>query len=232
VRVRAFDGFWQVTLLPRVFPVSVYLVEEPDGLTLIDTGLPQMATGILRATARIGQPIRRIALTHSHLDHAGGLDRLRAALPDAVVACSAREAPLLAGDLSLRPGEPPALGGVLPGRWVSARTAPDQMLVDGEKWGSLTAVATPGHTPGHMAYYHDPSGAVFAGDAFQVRGGLAVAGQHRPTFPFVARATWNAMLALASGRRLARLPVRWLAAAHGQVLVNPVPAMRHIVGAG
>jgi len=231
MRVRRFDGFWQVTWLPRGFPISVYLVEEPDGLTLIDAGLPVMATGLLRAAGRIGHPIRRIALTHSHLDHAGGLDRLKDTLPDVVVVCSEREAPLVAGDLSLRAGEPPAVGGVLPGRWAAARTSPDRALIDGDELGSLTAIATPGHTPGHMAYFHEPSGAVFAGDAFQVRGGLAVAGQHRPLFPFVARATWNTALALASGRHLASLPVRYLATAHGEVLADPVPAMLDAIGA-
>jgi len=230
MRVRAYEGFWQVTMLPRAFPISVYLVHDPDGLTLVDTGLPSMADGILRAADRLDRPIRRIALTHSHLDHAGALDRLKAALPDAVVACSAREAPLLAGDLSLQPGEPPAVAGVLPGRWVAARTVPDQILGDGDKLGSLTVVATPGHTPGHVAYFHEPSGAVFAGDAYQVRGGLAVAGQPRPLFPFVGRATWSAALALTSGQRLVRLPVRYLAAAHGEVLVDPVRAMRSTVG--
>jgi len=230
MRVRKFEGFWQVTLLPGVFPVSVYLVEEQDGLTLVDTGLPFMASGILRVTGRLGRPIRRIVLTHGHMDHAGGLDRLKDSLPDARVASSSREAVLLSGDLSLRPGESPS-GKNPPGSWVKARTTPDDLLEDGDSVGPLTAVATPGHTPGHMAYFHEPSGAVFAGDAFQVQGGLGVAGQPRPWFPFVAPATWNKTLALSSARRLAELPVRYLAATHGDVLADPVPAMLRAIEA-
>jgi len=99
VRVKQLGRCWQVTTFPGVFPVNAYLIDEGDQLTLVDTGLPLSASGILRAAARIGRPITRIALTHAHQDHAGAVDRLVEALPQAEVACSRREAPLLAGDL-------------------------------------------------------------------------------------------------------------------------------------
>ncbi|HZB76789.1 MAG TPA: MBL fold metallo-hydrolase, partial [Solirubrobacteraceae bacterium] len=63
--------------------VNAYLVEEDDGLTLIDTALPRSEKAILAAAERLGRPIVRIVLTHAHQDHIGSLDALHAALPDA-----------------------------------------------------------------------------------------------------------------------------------------------------
>ena len=67
--------------------VNAYLVEEEDGLTLVDTMLPRSEKQILAAAQALGAPIRRIVLTHAHGDHIGSLDALAAALPDARVSC-------------------------------------------------------------------------------------------------------------------------------------------------
>ncbi len=100
----------QLTRFPRLFPVNCYLVREDDGLTLIDTGISGSAPAILAAAQRRGAPIARIALTHAHVDHAGSLDALHAAAPDAEILVPAREARFLAGEMSLDPGEPQAKG--------------------------------------------------------------------------------------------------------------------------
>jgi glyoxylase-like metal-dependent hydrolase (beta-lactamase superfamily II) len=228
MRLQSRHGFWQLTWLPHVFPVNVYLVADGDGLTLVDTGLSRLAGAILEAARSLGRPIRRIALTHAHADHAGGLDRLKAALPDVTVVCSAREAAVLDGDLTARADEPRP-GVRLPGRFVPVRTTPDVLAGDGDTVGPLVAVATPGHTPGHVSYLHEPSATLFAGDAFQTRGGLAVAGDSRPLFPFVARATWDRALAVASARRATALPVRHLAPGHGEILDDPLPPMAEAI---
>ena len=68
-----------IQLLPRLyflhFPVGhAYLWHDPDGLTLIDTGLPGSAPLIAGAIREAGyQPadLRRLVLTHFHGDHIG-----------------------------------------------------------------------------------------------------------------------------------------------------------------
>lgn len=70
------------------------------------------------------------------------------------------------------------------------------LLGDGDSVGSLKAISTPGHTPGHMAFLDERSGILIAGDAWQTRGGLAVSGVLKPWFPFPAMATWSKELAL------------------------------------
>ncbi|KAF4324662.1 hypothetical protein G195_001963 [Phytophthora kernoviae 00238/432] len=201
----------QVSFLPRLFPVNVYLVEEEDGFTLIDAGMPFSLKGILATAQSLGKPITRIILTHAHGDHVGALDGLKDALPKAEVCISRRDAPLLAGDASLLPGEPqtPVRGSVP----KAIRTRPDRLLDDGDRIGSLVAIATPGHTPGHMAFMDTRSRVIIAGDAYQLHGGLAVSGRLRPLFPFPALATWNRELALASAKRLAELEPSVLALA-------------------
>jgi len=225
MKITKKESVFQLAFLPRLFPVNVYFVEEEDGLTLIDAGLPFSANGILKAAARIGKPIVRIALTHAHGDHIGALDSLRAALPEAKVHVSARDARLLRGDRSTDPGEPaePVRGDVpAPGK---IKTSPDVLLADGDRVGSLLVVASPGHTPGSVSFFDPRSGALIAGDTFQTRGGVAVSGKKQPLFPFPAMATWSARTALASARRLRDLQPTLLAVGHGRMLTVPAAAM-------
>lgn len=223
---REFDVI-QVTFFPRLFPVNVYLVEEEHGLTLIDAGMPFSLKGILQAAGSLGKPITTIILTHAHADHIGALDGLKDVLPDAQVCISIRDAKLLTGDTSLLAHEPqtPVRGSVP----KAVRTKPDRLLEDGDQIGSLVAIASPGHTPGHMAFMDTRSRVLIAGDAYQVRGGLAVSGRVRPLFPFPALATWNREAALVSAKRLAELEPSVLAVGHGRMLRQPAAAMRAAV---
>jgi glyoxylase-like metal-dependent hydrolase (beta-lactamase superfamily II) len=216
------DALVQLTRLPRLFPVNCYLVREDDGWTLIDAALPGSAPAILAAAQSLGAPIVRIALTHAHGDHVGSLDALHAALPAAAVLVPAREARFLAGDRHLDPDEPQVK---LRGGWQVCSTRPTGLLLPGDRVGSLEVIAAPGHTPGHVAFLDRRDGTLIAGDAFQTRAGIAVAGTLRVLFPFPALATWHKPRALESAHTLrARLPTR-LAVDHGPVLEAPLPAM-------
>jgi len=212
----------QLTRFPRLFPVNCYLVREDDGLTLIDTAISGSAPAILAAARRLGAPIARIALTHAHVDHAGSLDALHAAAPDAEILVPAREARFLAGDMSLDPAEPRAK---LRGGWPTCTTRPTRLLRPGDRIGSLEVVAAPGHTPGHVAFLDTRDRALIAGDAFQTRAGIAVSGVVRPLFPFPAMATWHKPTALVSARKARALGPTLLTVGHGNALVSPLAVM-------
>jgi glyoxylase-like metal-dependent hydrolase (beta-lactamase superfamily II) len=203
--------------LTRFGMINCFLVREAEGFTLVDTGLRGSADAILRAAAQLGAPIRRIVLTHSHIDHIGSLDSLMTALPSTELAIGHREARLLAKDLSLDAGEK---GKALLG-FTGARARPSRLLVEGERVGSLQAVASPGHTPGHMAYLDVRDNTLIAGDAFTTQTGVVVAGVFKPLFPFPALFSWNASLSAKSASKLQRLNPSFLAVGHGLSISSP-----------
>jgi glyoxylase-like metal-dependent hydrolase (beta-lactamase superfamily II) len=211
-----------VARITRYGFVNAYLVSEDDGYTLVDTLLPRSAKKIIDAAARTGRPIQRIVLTHAHGDHIGSLDALAAALPNAEVIVSARDARLLHKDRSLDPGEPQqAPKGSFPG----ARTKPTRTVVDGERIGSLQVVASPGHTPGHIALLDTRDRTLICGDAFSTLGGVETAAHVNPRFPLPALATWDRPLALASARALRALEPTCLFAGHGKIVHEPLAAI-------
>src|SRR6201996_9760422 len=201
--------------------VNCYLVRESDSFTLVDTGIPGGAAGMIAAARAIAsEPIARLLLTHAHGDHIGSLDAMATALGEPQVAIGRREARLLpkkpAQDRSVDPGEAqcPMKGG-----FSGANTKPTHLLSDGELYGSLRVVGSPGHTPGHMAYFDERDGTLFAGDALvTVGGGLHVVGFGPWYFPLPAMGTWHRPTAVASARRLAELPIRRYAVGHGPVV--------------
>jgi glyoxylase-like metal-dependent hydrolase (beta-lactamase superfamily II) len=205
-----------------LFPINCYLVREDDGLTLVDTNWTKTADAILAAATQLGAPIRRIALTHVHGDHVGSLDPLHQALPDADVLVGAREARLLARDFSLDADEAQAKPR---GDYPVITTHPTGILQPGDMVGSLRVIASPGHTPGHIAFLDTRDGTLIAGDALFTFTGIGVAGMFRMRFPFSWMATWDKATALRTARALAELQPTRLAVGHGPVLEAPVTSM-------
>ena len=72
-----------VNRITRFGSVNSYLVEEEDGLTLVDAMVPRSSKAVLAAAAKTGKPVTTILLTHPHADHIGSLDELHTALPEA-----------------------------------------------------------------------------------------------------------------------------------------------------
>lgn len=214
--------------LTRLGAFNCYLVREADGLTLVDTGLAGSADGILAAAQQVGQPIKRITLTHAHGDHVGSLDVLANKLPGVGLVYGARTAVFLSGNRTLHANEPQAK---LRGSFVASSTQATRLVQDGDTVGSLRVVAAPGHTPDHIAFWDSRDGTLIAGDAFQTKGGLAVAGQLRWLFPFPAMATWHKETAVTTGQKLLTLNPAWLAVGHGNVLENPGAAMAAAIAA-
>lgn len=70
MRIIQIDTAYQLTYFKNEsLSVNCYLVEEVNGLTLIDTAIHESYKDILEAANKIGKPITGIVLTHAHHDH-------------------------------------------------------------------------------------------------------------------------------------------------------------------
>jgi len=111
----------------------------------------------------------------------GSVDALLRELPECEFFVGQRESRLLTGDFTLDAGEN---GKKLLG-FPGVKSRPNRCLNNGERVGSLLAISSPGHTPGHMAYLDVRDGSLLAGDAFTTQTGVVAAGVLKLYFPFL-----------------------------------------------
>jgi glyoxylase-like metal-dependent hydrolase (beta-lactamase superfamily II) len=203
-----------VTQLTRLRFVNAFLVREEDGFTLIDTTTGGAADALVAAAARAGAAIRRIALTHGHGDHVGSLDALKQRLEGSV------EVLMPELDARIHAGEK-VVEGKLPGSWPKLETVPDVRLTPGDRVGSLEVIASPGHSPGHVAYLDTRDRTLIAGDVFTSYGRVAVSNHYYWRFPLAAMATWDKDVDAQSARDLRALDASLLVVGHGPAVVAP-----------
>src|SRR5580704_579025 len=158
-----------IELLPRLhfirFPVGhAYLWQDPDGLTLVDAGLPGSAPALAAAVRHTGHrpsDVRRLVLTHFHPDHIGAAADV-AAWGDVQVMAHRADAPFIrapgtgpAPDLA--DWERPIHQQIATGQPATRPLIPpriDHELTDGDDLGfgdGAVVIAVPGHTPGSIA---------------------------------------------------------------------------------
>jgi glyoxylase-like metal-dependent hydrolase (beta-lactamase superfamily II) len=198
------------TQITRYGFVNAYLVQEEDGFTLVDTTMNAAEQLIGLAPGAIV----RIALTHGHGDHVGSLDGLKQRLPNAEVLMPEIDAQIHAGERKKPKGS-----------WPKLVTRPNSLLHPGDRVGSLEVVASPGHTPGHVAFLDTRDQTLIGGDVFTSFGGVEVTDHFHWRFPLAAMATEDKAQDLESARVLRALEPRLLLVGHGPPTQDPVAAM-------
>ncbi|HTW48156.1 MAG TPA: MBL fold metallo-hydrolase, partial [Acidobacteriaceae bacterium] len=91
-------------------------------------------------------------------------------------------------------------------------------------------IATPGHTPGHLAFFDERSGTVIAGDALVAVGGLRIPGDCSAVFPLPNWGTWHKPTAVESARKLLAVEPRRIVMGHGRpVIENAVQRLKDAI---
>jgi len=204
--------------------VHAFLLDDGGDLTLIDTLFDTDAGRILARISAIGkrvEDLKHIVLTHAHRSQLGGLATLKG-LSGARVYSHAWEADIVAGERVAQPISPVPmrpvrtywrvyylqLGAAL-GRGKHPPCPVDATLEDGDRVGPVTVLHTPGHTPGHLAFWWPARKVLIAGDA------IATYPEFEPGWPVF---TLNPTQHRVSLRRMAELDPEVLAVGHGDPL--------------
>ncbi|MDR2001367.1 MAG: MBL fold metallo-hydrolase, partial [Zoogloeaceae bacterium] len=132
--------------------------EETKQAAVVDPGGD--IEDILAAAARQGVTIVKILLTHGHMDHAGGAAELAARLSIPI------EGPQRGDEFWIR--QLPEQGRMFNFSGACGAFVPDRWLTSGDTvtFGNITleVIHTPGHTPGHVVFFHRPSKLALVGD--------------------------------------------------------------------
>lgn len=216
---------------------NVYFVGQPGKpWVLIDTSVAGRARQIRTAAEIIhGEGARpsAILLTHGHMDHAGSAAEL-ADLWDVPIYVHALEKPFVSGQLY--PPTDPTVGGFLAmmARFVSPKPidlgSRVRMLTLGEVPGlpGWEWHHTPGHAPGHVAFFRRRDGMLIGGDAVttvNLDSFLAIATKHQRVSGPPAPSTYDWVQACDSVGVLADLRPSIIAVGHG----NPMSGSKAVL---
>ncbi len=239
-------GVYRVQTGRGLTGTNVYLVRSAGGWVLIDTAWPHRGQVIAAAAESLFGPGTRpaaIVLTHIHPDHAGSaLDLARRW--DLPVHVHPAELPLASGRYLPEYGNPldrwviaPVLR-LMPRRAVEASVSRSSLVGTAQPADPAAgvpglpgwqAIPTPGHTPGHVAFFRAEDRVLITGDAvLTVNINSArdlLENKHRVSGPpYIS--TWDWPAAKQSVSALAALRPAVLACGHGRPMTGPETAAR------
>jgi glyoxylase-like metal-dependent hydrolase (beta-lactamase superfamily II) len=248
VPVEIAPGVHYLQVGKGIMASNVYLVRSGSTWVLVDTGTTGCAPAIREAAERLFGPSARpaaILLTHDHPDHAGSALPL-ARLWTVGVYVHPDEMPIVFGDMATfrRFANPLDRWLVLPlmrlmgtrrAEAVIARASIKAVTQSFDPGGhppglpDWQAVPTPGHSPGHVAFFRRSDRVLVAGDALvtlDVNSPLGLITRRQTVAGPPRYATWDGAEAKRSIAALASLKPLVLAGGHGVPMTSPETAAK------
>lgn len=208
-----------VHLIPGII-ANPYLLIDPDGLTLIDTGIPGSHKKILRFMKDLGyapQALKRILITHADFDHVGGLAALQVTSGAHVYSHSIEAVGISEGHSTRALKPRSALVKFLfdsMARLFKPKPARvEEAVKDGQTLpalGGLRVLETPGHTPGHLSFFLPSAGVLFTGDS--------IVSEKTGLRGSTGANNWDQPKSDASVRKQAALGAKIVCPGHGEVV--------------
>lgn len=181
----------EVPIMGRTNVIHPVLLSDNEGAVLIDTGYPGNYPLIGQSFEKAQVPLEQlktIIISHQDIDHIGSLPTFLSEMPGKLtVLASQLEKPYIEGEKMLIKITPEAIERAVAS--LPADVSPEWrkafrtnlanppkgqvhgLLEDGEILtisGGLQVILTPGHTPGHLSFYHLSSKTLIAADALVV----------------------------------------------------------------
>jgi glyoxylase-like metal-dependent hydrolase (beta-lactamase superfamily II) len=202
--------------------VNCFLIVDPDGLTLVDTGLAGNANKVLKYVEGLGRKpgdVKRILITHADGDHVGSLAALKAATGARVYASAAEATAIAAGrssrDLKANNLLLKLVFAITRRLFKASPAQVDEIVAEGQvlpALGGLRVVETFGHTPGHISLFAPSSGILFVGDS--------LVSDKKGLHGSLGANTWDQDKADASVRKQAALGASIVCSGHGPVVMD------------
>jgi glyoxylase-like metal-dependent hydrolase (beta-lactamase superfamily II) len=180
VREQPLEETWVYDIYEANRPgrTGVWLVAG-EGLTIVDPGSERTLATVFDAVWDLGfglRDIRRIVVTHVHLDHMGGVGRLLEEAPEAVVYCHPRAAQHLVDPSRLEASARRVYGDRFERLWGGICPCPSWRVKPLEDGGTVPAGGhrlvffhSPGHARHHVTVLDERTGGLFSGDTIGVR---------------------------------------------------------------
>lgn len=183
---------------------NVYLIEDDNGLILVDTGWLGNDKRIIKYILSLGhhpEDLKAILITHGHPDHYGSASRLKEITGARVLAHKEDTFQGPAGKRVIS----------FPGLLLFPQPQVDEFLEEGQTLpirGGIRVLHTPGHTPGSICLLMEKQGLLFTGDT------LLSDGRNFSRSVFYPRS--NRRVYWASVQRLTELVFEAACAGHGK----------------
>ena len=204
-------GLHRLPLMP-LDGINVYRL----GDVLVDAGTRGAARKLIAALE--DRPPVAHALTHGHPDHQGSTRAVCDYFGVPLWCGQADREAVETGDPSGLFSDPSSLMARMATRMGGPGRAVDRVLRQGDAVADFTVLETPGHTPGHLAFWRESDRVLVLGDVLFNRHPITL---RKGLIEPLAFATMNPGLNRDSARRLAALEPQVVCFGHGPPLRDP-----------